>query len=221
MQANNDFGIGATFSVNAHGWATAHGPMGLTVRAIKILLADGSHVSASQTENSEIFKAAMGGYGLIGLITELEVEAVPNARYEPKFERKEAMGFGTRFQSAARSFPMAYGRLKIERDNFFIEALLVTYPQTQGEIPPLDLEPSALQSMTRRIFRHQTNNEWAKRRRWDLETKGEPMISGPVSRLNLMNVPGSTVLKQIDMHRTDVIHEYFVSPEKFDDFLII
>jgi len=75
--------------------------------------------------------------------------------------------------------------------------------------------------MTRRIFRHQTNNEWAKRRRWDLETKGEPMISGPVSRLNHMNVPVSTVLKQIDMHRTDVIHEYFVSPEKFDDFLII
>ena len=87
----------------------------------------------------------MGGYGLIGLITELEVEAVPYARYEPKFERKEAMGFGTLFQSAARSFPMAYGRLKIERDNFFTEALLVTYPQTHGEIPPLDLEPSALQ----------------------------------------------------------------------------
>ena len=83
MQSNNDFGVAASFSVNAHGWPTAHGPMGSTVRSIKILMADGSHVTASSRENSDIFHAAMGGYGLIGLITELEIDAVPNTQVNP------------------------------------------------------------------------------------------------------------------------------------------
>ena len=49
MQSNNDFGVAATFSVNAHGWPVAQGPMGATVRQVKMLLADGSHITASRT----------------------------------------------------------------------------------------------------------------------------------------------------------------------------
>ena len=32
MQSNNDFGVAATFSVNAHGWPVPYGPFGTTVR---------------------------------------------------------------------------------------------------------------------------------------------------------------------------------------------
>jgi len=32
MQSNNDFGVAATFCVNAHGWAVPFGPMGATVQ---------------------------------------------------------------------------------------------------------------------------------------------------------------------------------------------
>ena len=28
MQSNNDFGVAATFSVNAHGWPVPYGPFG-------------------------------------------------------------------------------------------------------------------------------------------------------------------------------------------------
>lgn len=61
MQSNHDFGVAATFSVNVHGWATAHGPMGSTVRSVDMLLADGSLVTASRQDNPQIFVAAMGG----------------------------------------------------------------------------------------------------------------------------------------------------------------
>ncbi len=36
MQSNNDFGVAATFCVNAHGWPVPFGPMGATVRAIEM-----------------------------------------------------------------------------------------------------------------------------------------------------------------------------------------
>ncbi|HWE17632.1 MAG TPA: FAD-binding protein, partial [Hyphomicrobiaceae bacterium] len=32
MQSNHDFGVAATFSVNAHGWPVPYGPFGSTVR---------------------------------------------------------------------------------------------------------------------------------------------------------------------------------------------
>ncbi|MCZ4263242.1 FAD-binding protein, partial [Limimaricola sp. G21655-S1] len=63
MQSNNDFGVAATFSVNAHGWPVPFGPMGSTVRSLRMLLPSGDLVTCSATENSDLFNMAMGGYG--------------------------------------------------------------------------------------------------------------------------------------------------------------
>jgi FAD/FMN-containing dehydrogenase len=219
MQANNNFGVAATFSVNAHGWATPFGPMGSTVRSIRILLADGSHVTASKTENSDIFAAAMGGYGLIGLITDLEVEAVPAALYEPIFEQMPADAFAAAFQAKVQQAPMAYGRLNVDRDGFFDDALLLSYIPTDGERTDPNPPGALISRIKNSIFRYQTENEWAKRRRWGLETGIAPLIAGPVTRSALMNEPTSSVLRQTDLRRTDIIHEYFVAPEQFNAFL--
>ena len=106
MQSNHDFGVAATFSVNAHGWATAHGPMGSTVLSVKMLLADGSLITASPTENPGHFAAAMGGYGLIGLITELEVQALPNRLLAPSFTTLPAEDFAPAFTAVVVQNPM-------------------------------------------------------------------------------------------------------------------
>eukprot|EP01038_Epipyxis_sp_PR26KG_P019385 gene19385-biopygen6115 len=68
MQSNSDFAVGSTFSVNAHGWPVPYGPFGATVRAIRLMLADGTIMSCSRTENAELFGLAMGGYGLVGIL---------------------------------------------------------------------------------------------------------------------------------------------------------
>ena len=64
MQSNNDFGLAATFCVNAHGWAVPFGPMGATVHAIELLTPDGTLLRCSREENSDLFAITMGGYGL-------------------------------------------------------------------------------------------------------------------------------------------------------------
>ena len=68
MQSNNDFGLTSTFCVNAHGWSVPRGPFGTTVRAIRLMLADGSILTCSPSENTDLFQNAMGGYGLFGII---------------------------------------------------------------------------------------------------------------------------------------------------------
>ncbi|MBA3908549.1 MAG: FAD-binding protein [Rhodobacter sp.] len=218
MQSNSDFGVASTFSVGAHGWPMPFGPMGSTVRSVQMVLADGSLARASRTENADLFSAAMGGYGLIGLITELEVDAVPNQLLEPGFQTLPAADFAAAFIAAADgSIPMAYGRLNIDREGFFDDAMLVTYHPIAGEIPPAS-GSGFLSKASRAIFRAQPGNEWVKRRRWGIETGIGATLAGVSSRSSLMNEPVIT-LDDRDPTRTDILHEYFVAPDRFADFI--
>ncbi|TAG22178.1 MAG: FAD-binding oxidoreductase [Rhodobacterales bacterium] len=160
----------------------------------------------------------MGGYGLIGLITELEVEAVPNQLLEPTFQTMPAGDFAAAFTAVADgSTPMAYGRLNIDREGFFDDAMLVTYAPAEGEIPPAS-GSGFLSKASRAIFRAQPGNEWVKRRRWGIETGIGAMLAGVSSRSSLMNEPVIT-LDDRDPTRTDILHEYFVAPDRFGDFI--
>ena len=218
MQSNSDFGVASTFSVNAHGWPCPFGPMGSTVRSVGMVLADGTFLRASRSENADLFAAAMGGYGLIGLITDLEVEAERNMLLEPAFLKMPAAEFASAFTGVMDgTVPMAYGRLNIDREGFFDDAMLVTYREVPGEVPPA-AGSGFLSKISRHIFREQLGNEWVKRRRWGIETGIGASLQGATSRSSLMNEPVIT-LDDRDPTRTDILHEYFVAPDRFADFV--
>ena len=224
MQSNNDFGLAATFSVNAHGWPVPYGPMGATVRSLRMILADGELVTASRDENAALFNAAMGGYGLIGAIVDMEIDMVPNVNLLPTFESFPAEDFPARFQAALDDpdVNMAYGRLNVDRASFFTQAHMVSYRPApeQSEIPPAS-GSGTMAHLASYIYRAQLGREPMKRLRWGFETGLAPRIGGdPVTRNSLINEPVVT-LDDRDMDRTDVLHEYFVDFDKFTDFLQI
>ncbi|MFZ2104215.1 MAG: FAD-binding protein [Roseiarcus sp.] len=78
MQSNADFGGASTFCMNAHGWPVPFGPFGSTVRALRMVLAEGKLVECSRDENAELFALAMGGYGYFGVIVDLDVKMTAN-----------------------------------------------------------------------------------------------------------------------------------------------
>lgn len=71
MQSYANFTVGGSLSVNGHGRYVNKGPVVHSVRAIELVLADGSRVRASREENPELFFGAIGGYGALGVITEV------------------------------------------------------------------------------------------------------------------------------------------------------
>lgn len=223
MQSNNDFGVAATYSVNAHGWPVPFSGCGSTVKSLKMMLADGAHITCSRDENADIFRAAMGGYGLFGVITELEMQMVPNMRLEPTFERVSPFEFGPRFVKTIKDgtgVQMAYGRMDVAINSFFEEALMITYRPSpdQNDLPSA---PGSgwLSHTARRIFRDQLGSDRAKHRRWWFEAGLGPWIgSGETTRNALLNEPVIT-LDDNDPTRTDILHEYFVSPENFGAFV--
>jgi FAD/FMN-containing dehydrogenase len=224
MQSNNDFGVGSTFCVNSHGWPVPYGPFGATVRSVRIMVADGSIVECSRSKNSELFALAMGGYGLFGVILDLELDMVPNMLLTPKVELMKGGEFAGRFTGALTSDPairMAYGRLSVARSAFFREAILITYRAASN--PPSRLPAAAskglLTTVSRDVYRAQTGNETAKKARWLAETRLNPALSsGVATRNTLMNEPASNLASH-DLRRTDILHEYFIPPERLSTFI--
>lgn len=224
MQSNSDFGVGSTFCVNAHGWPVPHGPFGTTVKAIRMVLADGTLVQCSRTENAELFGLAMGGYGLFGVIVELDVAMTENLLLQPKFEQMAPERFATEFIRAIDTDPslvMAYGRMSVSRKNFFDDALMVTYRPVADQPASLPAVTSSgkLTGLENDIYRAQTGWEVAKRLRWFMESRLGPAITGGVATRNSLMAEPVANLAQKDLRRTDILHEYFVAPERFGDFL--
>ena len=224
MQSNNDFGIASTFCVNAHGWPVPFGPMGSTVRSFEMIVPDGSLITCSRTENSDLFSQTMGGYGLTGAITSMVVEMEKNTRLEPTFTEMPAENFGPAFVAALtdRDVTMAYGRLNVDRAAFFSDALLITYRASQDQSDlPAAAGSGVMSKLARHVYRAQLGNERMKRIRWWTETDLGPRVGGgAATRNSLINEPVVT-LDDRDDTRTDILHEYFVSPERFAEFLEI
>ncbi|MCA1856663.1 FAD-binding oxidoreductase [Massilia oculi] len=86
MQSFANFTVGGAVSVNAHGRYLGNGPVVNSVRALQLVLADGSVVEATRSQHAELFRAAAGGYGAIGVITEVELELASNTRIERSVE---------------------------------------------------------------------------------------------------------------------------------------
>jgi len=80
MQTYANFTVGGSLSVNVHGRYIGHGPIISSVKAIELVLADGSVVAASRDQNPELFFAAIGGYGGIGVISEVTLDLDVNEK---------------------------------------------------------------------------------------------------------------------------------------------
>ncbi len=82
MQTYANFTVGGSVSVNCHGRYIGHGPIISSVLSLKLVTAGGEVLSLSRTENYDIFKAVIGGYGGIGVIAEVTLQLVDNDKVE-------------------------------------------------------------------------------------------------------------------------------------------
>lgn len=224
MQSNNDFSVGGTFCVNAHGWPAPLPPMGSTVRSIRIMLADGTVVEASPSREPELFALAMGGYGLFGVILDLDLEMTADRAMTPTFARMPAADLAHRFrQSLAgpEAAELAYGRLSVAQHDFLSEALLVTYGPAAGKPPAGAGRPGLLDGLTRSIYRGQVGSEAMKRSRWYAETVLAPALHPRVVARNTLLDTSASVLASRDRSRIDILHEYFLPPDRLEAFLAV
>lgn len=82
MQSYSNFTVGGSLSVNCHGRYVGRGAMINAVRAVQLVTPGGDVLELSRTHETDLFAAVSGGYGGLGVITEVELDLEPNTRIE-------------------------------------------------------------------------------------------------------------------------------------------
>jgi FAD/FMN-containing dehydrogenase len=107
MQSYSNFTVGGSVSVNCHGRYVGHGPVGNSVRALQIVTASGEVLELSRSLRPELFSAAIGGYGAVGVITELELDVVDNVRIRRAVQPVALADYVAHFKRAVLADPSA------------------------------------------------------------------------------------------------------------------
>lgn len=107
MQSYANFTVGGAMSVNAHGRYVGAGPVINSVRALQMVLADGSVVEASRNTNADLFHASIGGYGALGVITEVELDLSSNVAMERQVRQVQVADYPKFFDDQVRGNPRA------------------------------------------------------------------------------------------------------------------
>jgi FAD/FMN-containing dehydrogenase len=109
------FTLGGSLSSNVHGRGLAMKPLISNVESFTLISADGKSMRCSREENNELFRLAIGGYGLFGLIDSVTLRLVPRQKLRRVVEIIRASDLPRRFEERiAETFP--YGDFQFSVD---------------------------------------------------------------------------------------------------------
>lgn len=237
MQSTDIFTVGGSISVNAHGMDHRAGALMDSIRSLRVMLADGSVVTASRDENAELFRHVVGGYGLFGIVLEAELEVVPNAILRSARQVVSAADYPGVFAGleADPAVELTYTHLSTAPGNLLQEALVYSYRKNKADAA---LEPAPLGEVGWTKLRRLTINlskrgDWFKSLKWWSEKNLEHRFeSCTISRAQAQREGEACLVSRNDpMHdsvaylyndlpgETDILHEYFVPRANIAPFI--
>jgi len=227
MQSDNIFTVAGSLAANAHGRDTRFPTIVESVLGFRIMLADGSVKSVSRNENPELFRNVIGGYGLFGIILDVDLALVDDCVYEQSSAVIPLGALGEYFEKEVRANPAAelfLARPSISPRCFLDDTIVTVWKRTdrvrQG-LFRLDHERNV--ERDRFLFGLSRKYKWGKTLRWEAEKyiAGNGAKRTLVSRNNAMRPPVSAIkmLEHNSKKDTDAIQEFFVPIPRFMTFM--
>lgn len=78
--------LGGALSANVHGRGLRQPPLVSDIESFRLVDAAGELRSCSRTENVELFRLAIGGYGLFGIVADVTLPLMPRVKVERRVE---------------------------------------------------------------------------------------------------------------------------------------
>lgn len=146
MQSYSVFTVGGSLSVNGHGISRDFGAIAETVRELRVLLANGAIVTASPTQNADLFRHVLGGYGLFGIVLTATLNLTRNCLYRVQLHTLNAREFPEyrgQFLGDTTAIPLAYGRFSVAPGSGYMDELVMHefHPVETGNgtrLPPMN-----------------------------------------------------------------------------------
>ncbi len=221
MQTYSNFTVGGSLSVNVHGRYVGLGPLVLSVRGIRIVLADGTVVDASPTVHSDIFYGAIGGYGGLGVIVEATLELADNIRIRRHDRRMPITSYKAFFFDSVRNQPDAVFHNADIYPDAYDEVNAVTYSATDDSVTIPDRLIPADRSYGLNRFMFRVISEWPFGKAFRQHVVDPWIFRGePVTWRNYEASYDVAELEPASRESASyVLQEYFVPVERFDDFV--
>jgi decaprenylphospho-beta-D-ribofuranose 2-oxidase len=222
MQDSNIFSVGGSLSVNAHGKDPQYGSLIESVNYLKMVTADGKEILCEKTQNKDLFSAVIGGYGLLGIITEVNLLTTQNSIYAFSLIPTQTNALIDTLESLSKNPEnrLLEAHLSVDGERFLTESLIYTYAEAKSSAKPKDeLDGENSIWLRKVIFQASRTSNFGKFLRWEMEKHLSPLIEPKtVSRNTAMAVP-VRFLQNPDPHTTDILQEYFVPTEQANNFL--
>jgi FAD/FMN-containing dehydrogenase len=229
MQSSNIFTVRGSLSANAHGRDVDVTQMVEVVQRFALLLADGSVVEVSRSENPELFSLVIGGYGLYGVILDVTLRVARDELYGQRSAVMDYTELPGYFAERIASDPdvalmVARPSIDLHPELFLRELVVATWRRSAaGASGTFELAEEAHVVRDKFLFGLSRRFDWAKSLRWSLQKKLEPTLddSNFVSRNNAMRPPVAPIefLEYRSRQDTDILQEYFVPVEGFVPFM--
>lgn len=238
MQSSDIFTVGGSISVNAHGMDHLAGSVGSSIVAMRVMLADGTIITVSREENPELFSLVVGGYGLFGIILDVDLQIVNNDIYQTERQVVSYKDFPEIFENEILPDPnlgLFYGHLSTAKGSLLDEMIFYKYTKVDigdAEIPALG-EVSSIK-LRRFVFNFSKLGDIPMSLKWYLEKNVEPKLESctVVPRTQAMSEGEACFVSRNEpMHdsvpyirnnlkkETDILHEYFIPREQFIPFI--
>lgn len=221
MQSYANFTVGGALSVNAHGRYVGYGPLVTSVKAIKLVLADGQVVEASPQHNADLFYGAIGGYGGLGVIVEATLRLSDNVRLLRSVEEMPLSDYRPFFVK------------QIEHDPKVILHNAVLYPDQYQTLRAVSYRQTELPLTVAERLTPLDRNYWKEQKalkvvsQWPMgKTLRQDVIDPLVLKkpqVSWRNHEASLDVRELEpdsrAKRTYVLQEYFVPPAQLESFI--
>jgi FAD/FMN-containing dehydrogenase len=91
--------LGGALAANAHGRGLTYAPIAQDVEAFTLVDARGELRRCTRTENAELFRLVLGGYGLFGVLASVRLRLAPRRKIQRVVEVTSTEGLDGRFAS--------------------------------------------------------------------------------------------------------------------------
>jgi FAD/FMN-containing dehydrogenase len=222
MQAYNGFTVGGAMSVNVHESDPNFGPLVQTVESFRLLLANGTVVNVSRTENPELFSLVIGGYGMFGVILDATLHLTDDAVYRKHEQVVDYRDYYDLFRERKNESGIGqiFARLSIAKDSTFLREMVVTSYNVTNESPPGIHDLQAGDPTLKKLFFGLSRDfDWGKKLRWYLQKEHSDLADpNVISRNDLMD-ESLDFLQYDSSWDTDILQEYFVPVDQLPAFI--
>ncbi|MBA2446159.1 MAG: FAD-binding oxidoreductase [Nocardioidaceae bacterium] len=228
--------VGGTVSVNAHGLDFRAGSLSSTIRSMRVMLADGTVHRISREQEPELFRSVVGGYGLFGVVLDVELDLVDSEMYRLRSRVIDYRDFPEVFESdvaADDSVRLTYTHLSTSPENLLEEAIVYTYERVDAPEPIPPLEQRDSDRFGRLVLNLARTGGFGQRLKWTAQRDLLPHVRNCTEASNealreaeaCMVARNQVMFESLDLLQnqltqyTDVLHEYFLPQDRLVPFI--